>query len=236
MKLLPIFAAGALALSAAPAFAFGLGDVAGAATGILVDGKVIVGANYGTLGAGGELGYKLNDFFAVRGVHSTGLTYDSSFTYDGQDVDYSLGAQGSGLMVDYHPFGGGMRLSGGLWKTDIGADFGSVYTVSSQGESRDFTISGDLSLPSTAPSATIGWHGGLGDRITIGAEFGAIMTGGASLTTAIDGDYSGLTDSQRAEIESEVDARRTEFEDQVNEYTDYLNFYPVAQVGVTFRF
>jgi hypothetical protein len=233
MKYRNLIAAAVLSVSAAPAFAFGLGDVAGVATGVLVDGKVIAGVNYGTLGAGGELGYKVNDFFAVRGVHSMGLSYDNTFTYDSQDVDFSIGAKASGLMLDYHPFGGGMRLSGGLWKTDIGADFGTDYTVSdNSGNSRTFALNGDLSLPSTAPGASIGWHGGLGDRITIGADFGAIMTGGAELSTAINGDFSDVPQSERDKVDAEMDR----LESEINEYTKYLNFYPVAQVGVTFRF
>lgn len=228
-----LIAAAILSVSAAPAFALGFGDVASTATGLLVDGKFTVGGNVGTLGPSAEVGYKVNDFFAVRGVHSLGLSYEDTFTYDSQDVDFSVGAQGSGLMLDFHPFGGGMRLSGGLWKTDIGADFATDYTVSdNNGNSRTFALSGDLSLPSNAPSATIGWQGGIGDRITIGAEFGAIMTGGSKLTTAIDGDFTDVPQSERDKVDDEL----RNLENEINEYTEYLNFYPVANLGVTFRF
>lgn len=233
MKYTSLFAAVALSLTAAPAFAIGFGDVASGAAGMLVDGKVTVGANVGTLGPSAEVGYKVNDFFAVRGIHSFGLDYDGTIEYDGQDADFSVGAKATGLMVDIHPFGGGMRLSGGLWNTDIGANFGTDYTVTaSNGDSRTFALTGDLSLPDRAPGATIGWQGGFGDRITIGAEFGAIMTGSAKLATAIDGDFTDVPQSER----DKVDAEMGKLENEINEYTDYLNFYPIAQVGVTFRF
>jgi len=77
------------------------------ALGLGVAGKV------STNGYGIELGYRFNDYLAVRAGINTG-SYDYSGTDAGVDYDYTLDFDNYPVMLDWHIFGGEFRVTGGV--------------------------------------------------------------------------------------------------------------------------
>ncbi|MGI9494399.1 MAG: hypothetical protein ACR2QF_18570, partial [Geminicoccaceae bacterium] len=72
-----------------------------------------VSPNISTLGVGLEAGMRANDYFGVRlGGNWLGLSFDRTVN----DIDYDTEATlaSLGALIDYHPFKGGFRLSGGV--------------------------------------------------------------------------------------------------------------------------
>ena len=71
-----------------------------------------VGVNVGTLGAGIEYSTSINEMFVLRtGVN--GFNYSDSLTESGIKYDADLELKTASLILDYHPFSNGFRLSGG---------------------------------------------------------------------------------------------------------------------------
>src|SRR5688572_20590109 len=96
---LQLIVAGMLLGAAAPALAQNSGGVSAGVTG-------------GTLGIGPELGYRFSDTLGVRG-NVTFLSTDRSVESDGIDYDGDLKLGSGGVMLDFHPFRNGFRLSAG---------------------------------------------------------------------------------------------------------------------------
>ncbi|HEX4939177.1 MAG TPA: hypothetical protein VFX11_10905, partial [Candidatus Kapabacteria bacterium] len=98
---LPAVAAIGLCLSAGTATAGNLG----------IAGKI------SSLGYGLEADYVLSDRFSVRGQFNQ-YDYDDTFEEDGIDYDGTLDLSTFGVLLDWHPFGGGFRVSAGGFNVD----------------------------------------------------------------------------------------------------------------------
>src|SRR6056297_1721923 len=77
-------------------------------------GKTSVGLKVSTLGAGVEVERSFSEKFGGR----VGLNY-FSYSYDGteEDIDYDFDLEllSGALLLDWHPFSGSFRLTGGLF-------------------------------------------------------------------------------------------------------------------------
>ena len=70
-----------------------------------------VAAKLSTLGVGGELGYRFNDYVALRAGYNAGsLTYKDKTNPSNH---FTLDLKTTPLMLDWHVFGGSFRLTGG---------------------------------------------------------------------------------------------------------------------------
>jgi hypothetical protein len=236
MKLISLVAAAAITASAAPALALDFGSAVAGTVDSLAGGQVIVGGNVSTLGLGGELGYKVHDRFAVRGVHS-GFSFNTESELEGSDFDIDLNMRSTGVMFDVHPFGGGLRLTAGARKNDISADLSTTFRGSFeyQGEtysdSEDTTVTGKIEFPKIAPVAMVGWHGGIGN-FSFGADVGAMFTGAPNVDLAASGGVADRNDAAGDTFRAALEKQEADIQD----FADALKIYPVAQVGVSFKF
>jgi hypothetical protein len=194
---------------------------------------VSVSLTAGTLGAGGEVGYRVSDHIGVRGnatFFSIGADFDSDdLRYQGDVKLNSFGA-----MVDIYPFGGSFRVSGGARinnnKVDVSSTAtgpveigGNRYTPEEIG-----TLSSGADFKSFSPALTLGFGGNNRKGFVINADAGVLFQGAAKLRPL---QSTGLL-ADNADLMDDLEAERLSLQDDV----DKIKVYPILQIGVGYRF
>lgn len=199
------------------------------------EGRFALGVNAGTPGLGVEAQFKLSDQLVVRGGADS-LKFDHDDSYSGVDYSGKLKSRTGGVFLDWHPMGGGFFVSGGSYfgdrtlklsgtpsgSTDIG---GVTYTAAQIG-----TITGDVAMSDAQPFVGLGWDntfsgdGGWGFRGLVGASF--------SDSPKVDLTASGGTLSNDPTFQARLRQEEADVRDDAKDF----KYFPVAQVGVTYRF
>ncbi len=162
--------------------------------------------------------------FAVRtpiAIASYNGEFDDS---DGNTYDVDVSAFQAAIMADYHPFGNGFRISGGL---SLGGYAATGITQSPTYEG--LTIPGAVTLDieqelPIAPVLSIGYTSGARRAISVFGEIGAKyspydLTYDTSVT---------LNAAQRARVDASV----AEINDDLDDYA----ITPFATIGISFSF
>jgi hypothetical protein len=199
------------------------------------EGRFALGANFGTPGAGVEAQFRVTDQIVLRGGADS-LKFDHDDSYSGVDYSGKLKSSTGGVFVDWHPAGGGFFVSAGGYfgdrsieldgtpsgSTDIG---GVTYTAAQIG-----TISGEVKQSDLQPFVGLGWdttfsgEGGWGFRGLVGT---AISESPSVRLTASGGTLSSDPTFQSRLRQEEADVR-----DDAKDF----KYFPVAQIGLTYRF
>lgn len=173
-----------------------------------------LGARAGTLGLGVDLSYGFTPLFNVRvGLNRFNLGFD--FDTDDGDYDADLELDSIHALLDFHPWGGGFRVTGGLLSNDNRID--ADGTVSGQ------DVSATIDFDSTAPYAGIGWGNATRGLLPISwsIDLGIVAQG----SPKVDLRSSTLPPPQ---VQQEED----DLEDELSSF----DTYPVISAGVIFRF
>lgn len=196
--------------------------------------QVAVGAHVGTPGVGVEAQLSLGPVFTLRGsIDRLGHDFDES--YDGIDYGGEFDFNTVGAFIDLHPFANGFLISGGAYlgerKIRLDAEptvpveiGGAVFTPSQVGQ-----LSGAVTLSDLSPFIGVGFD----NTFTRPGRWGVRAILGAALSedpdVALDSTGGSLSNNAafRARLEDEADRIRDE--------TDY-GLFPVAQIGLTYRF
>lgn len=172
-----------------------------------------------TLGYTVEPAYRLNDHWGIRMPIAQG-----SYDFDGNAGDrrYSgaLKSDAVGLLADYRPFSGGLRLSGGLIHTDYRANALSEEITFGSETSRIYA--NIEQKDKVSPMLAIGYDAKIGPA-RISAVAGGIFTSGFKVS-------GGQTGPSIAD--GEVDAELEKVRDEI----DGLKSIPYVSLGVTFAF
>jgi hypothetical protein len=209
-----------LAATAAPAFA----------------GDFSLGATASTLGFGLEGGYAVSDRVGVRlGGYAFSLDQDgeeSGIEYEG-DLDLS----NVGLYLDWHPFAGAFRVTGGWFATDNTLDGvgvpepGGTYEIGDVtfNEAEVGTLRGTADLGSSAPLLGLGWAWGRADGgLAVSLDLGVLFQDSPDIElTSTGGSLSG-----EAALQDALAAEEAELEDDLDKY----DLYPVVGLSVGWRF
>ena len=198
--------------------------------------QIAVGGHVGTTGVGPDLQYRLNDNFTLRGAADwLDLIYGQS--YDGVRYDGRMKLMTGGAFLDWHPWANPVFLSGGAYfgdrQVDISATPAATVTIGGQ----SFTpaevgrLDGRIKMGSAAPFAGVGLDSqaganakGFGFKGLIGVAFSGRPTVDLSSTGGAFSNTSALLPS--------LDAER----DRIADRASFLQYYPVAQVAVNYRF
>lgn len=195
--------------------------------------NVGVSAGVGTLGAGLTMTFGVTERFNARvgfGNFSDDVEFDEGdFQYEG---DATLG--GTYGLVDFHPTGGGFRVSAGLvlnnneltgdaaatGPVEIG---GTLYPAAAVG-----TLSASTEVDDVAPYLGIGWgNGASGERgFMFSVDLGVMFQGDVAFNLE---SSTGLVDQDDLDREAEALA------DEVNEAVN-TDAFPVIAVGVGYTF
>lgn len=221
-----------------------------------VAGDVGVNVKAGTLGLGLELDYKISDAFNVR-LQSNSYTYDDEFEEDGIDYEGEVKLSTTGLLIDWRPFEGTFRLTGGVYANnneltgrtnsvgnetyDIGD---SLYSSSS---TDPLQVDMDVTLgDSTAGYLGMGWGSSPSNNgWMFSVELGVLLSGEPTVELTASGtaivNQNGstqsfkITDSNNPllqEFQNELANEELSIEDEISEY----KLYPVIAIGVGYRF
>lgn len=219
------------------------------------DSAVTAGLHASTLGLGVSAGYDFSPSLAARALLNR-YDYDYDDEQDGDTYRGELAFRSHALLLDWHPFGGAFRLTGGaflnaneLSVSAVGADLTIGDTPGYSGRVR-----AELDFEDVAPYLGLGWttgrsSSGLSFVLEIGALFQddpklsaeAVLSRGSATECRVavgeDGraSFSGTTICQTL-FDNEL---RRDIEEEHRELADDLkNFdvYPVLLLGLSYRF
>lgn len=211
-------------------------------------GNLGVAGKISSLGYGAEVDYVISDHFSVRGQFNT-LSYDDTFEENDIDYDGTLDLSSFGALLDWHPFGGGFRVSAGGFSVDneitgIGSGAGT-YEI---GDTTYRVDPGDdLRLKATMelgdgfkPYLGFGWghspanQGGL----LLSFDVGVLFQGSPSVDlvgsgTATD-EGTGFTVDFATDptVQAELRKEEKELEEDLKDF----DLYPVISFGIGWRF
>lgn len=184
---------------------------------------VSLGIHGSTLGAGGEMAFHVFDWlnFRVNG-HYLSLVYKT--TIDSIDYDFDYTAPGGLLLLDVYPGRrGNFRFVAGLAIRDAEVSITGTPRVLGSPIPQSVRLNGTAAFDSVVPYAGIG--------------FGNTVLPNSLLMLSLD--IGVLFQSYELELGSNVgisDALLQSVEEDVREYVDYLEIYPVVTLGLSYHF
>jgi len=164
---------------------------------------------------------------------------------DGIDYDADITLGGAALLLDWHPFAGGFRISTGLAVTalDLGlkADAEGEYEIGDHTYTGNPHLKADIDYAPVAPYFGIGWGRAFdasGWSMTF--ELGVLLLGDPSVSLKANGTVSSaevnggtaVNVNNSAEFQQDLERERRELEDDVDDFT----LFPVLNVGVSYAF
>jgi hypothetical protein len=185
----------------------------------------------GTLGFGGDLSLRAS---SVVGLRLGGNYYSTTrnTTIDGIVYDMEPRLQSGTAILDLHPFGGALHLSGGVVRNAnqgrVDARLAGPITIGDRTYSPEEvgSLTGRLQYRDFSPYAGIGF-GGRG-RISFLFDVGVVFAGypRASLvaTTTLTGEEKAAFDQN---VQQEVEQIQSDIESR-----KYLKYYPVISLGL----
>jgi hypothetical protein len=188
-----------------------------------------VGITAGSLGIGPEVGFRFSDYVGVRG-NATLLSVSHDIDSGNINYDGKVKLKSGGAMVDFYPFKGGFRISGGVRINGnearaIATPTGTVtvgntsYPASAVG-----TLRTETDIKNVAPALTLGYGGGLSKGLVFGVEAGALFQGSVKIKPIT---YTGSAISA-----ADLEAERRDIQDDIDGY----KVYPILQLTLGYRF
>lgn len=224
-------------LSLAVALALGSTMVSAESSQPAYQDRLTVGVQAGTLGLGIQVGYALTDRWSVKGVYNH---YDYDYTSVENDIDYrfDLGLRNAGLLASYKPFDNGFRVTGGIYHNGNEVDGRARYSGSDTLTIGNTVYSGtdidrldaDISFNKIAPYLGVGYTKQI-SRVELNADLGVLYQGSAKVGLRATPNAS-LDAAQREQLRQEVERERRDLQNDLDDF----KYYPVATVGVSYRF
>lgn len=195
----------------------------------------------GTLGLGLDAGYHFNKMFTLRGnINYMDLDKDNLVKVD--DFDYNAGIENFtfGVLLDWHPFAGNFRVSGGLYYRDLDVSLKAKAKGNKTYEIGDYTfnagelgeVKGKAEWDKFAPYLGIGY----GSTASEDSGFSFDFDLGLMYMSGVDINYKVYTNQALAQWEAEgkkhIDKEIKKIENDVDDF----KVYPVVSVGFTYRF
>jgi len=198
----------------------------------------------GTLGIGADLTYrinnKLNARFNINGGSANADGEEEGVTYAG-DLD----AQTIGGLLDYHPRGGGFRLSAGLYHNSNELDLNATGSNSNAliGDKTydlsNATLNTNVGFKSVAPYVGIGWGNAvkMGSKWSFSLDAGVLFQGAPDAKISATGTVDEVGGANSINVSDAI--FQTELAKEEKELNDELKdfkAYPVISLGASYRF
>lgn len=206
---------------------------------VVVLPHTVFGAGFGTgikvstLGPGVEIEGRMNDNLGLR-ANANYLPFSVSVSVDDIDYDADFSWKSGGAMVDFYPFSGIFRITGGLFYNGNDVDLSAspnknvtigdnTYTPAQIG-----SIDGSLDFNAIAPYAGFGWSGGKAEsgNWTISFDAGVLFQGSPSVDTlSASGELAGS-----AAFNADLEKEKAEIEDEMEPF----RYYPVLALTLSY--
>lgn len=202
---------------------------------------VAIGTVGSTLGLGGDVAIGLGKYIVVRGAQTAGSIGASRSI---QDQAYTIFAKADNrsLMVDLHPFGGGVYLSAGVvYNNSIirltGEPSNGSYTVNGQSYAADSVgvLTGAIRLPAKPMFFGFGWDHTFGNSwpASLISRFGVLHQDKPQLELSATGPYGQASNPAHASFQTALDAERLK-QEQATDNSLARNL-PVVELGLRLR-
>ncbi|MEM7210187.1 MAG: hypothetical protein AAF434_20365 [Pseudomonadota bacterium] len=192
-----------------------------------------VGVNVGTLGAGINATFNINDYFNARLGYNS-LSLDEEQTEDDIDYDVEFDLKTTELMLDWYPFSGSFRTTIGYIAN--GSDVSGSASITDATEVGSVTVTegsltSDLDFDSSAYYFGVGWGNPMGDSegFSFVSDIGVIALG--EPTFSITG-VTVVSSVGNVEVTQEdIDEQEADTQEDIDDV-----LWPVARIGVVYRF
>ena len=197
-------------------------------------GKFAMALKAGTLGGGIEGIMKLTDQFNARlGINMFEYSYGG--TESDVDYDINLSLFTVAAILDWFPFQNGFHLSGGMMSNQnevaIEAKAAGSYTIgdTTYTSAQVGSLTGNIDFNDVAPYFGLGWGTpfGKGNHWSLALDLGAIYQGSPNVSLSTNG-----TLASNAAFQADLAREQSNVEDAL----DSFQFYPVASIGVAYKF
>ena len=200
-------------------------------------GELTAGIKAGTLGIGGEIGYRP---FSMFGARIDGEAF--SFSDDGiraghTNYNATANLESYGALADLYPFGESFRITAGmrLNENDVTGQSQSVtvggLTVPTSGFG---TENARLTFDKLSPYVGVGWGGAITPGLNFTSDIGVMFHGNpkASVTASPNAAGAALLAATGTNLNATVASDRASLQSAVNGY----DYYPVIELGLTYKF
>jgi hypothetical protein len=189
---------------------------------------------------GVDAGYKFSPNLHARlGLNTGGFNYP----YSSQGIDYNANFKPTNihLLGDYFPFGGGLRLTGGLVAQNnrftATAKSSAGNQINLNGNNYDAAQVGTVESEGTfangiAPYLGIGFGTPINSGFGFNVDAGVMFAGSPTVKLSANNISSAISTSQQAQIRSDLAAQ----ERQTNSDIKSFNLYPVISIGFSYAF
>lgn len=198
------------------------------------DSGVFTTLQVGTLGPGLNIGYQFNPMFDIR-ANVNGLKYNRSQTVNDVKYDGSLRMLTAGVLLDYYPFENGFRMTAGGYYNGNKITGNGSYTKDVYGlDPNDYGYTkASVDYKKFAPYVGFGYQTNSPDSNWLfTADIGVLYQGKARVhnqTVCYSQTVCTVLQSQIREQEAEQTA-------DIQDKVDKLKWYPVASIGIGYRF
>lgn len=196
---------------------------------------VAVAAKAGTLGIGAEATVGINETFNGR-IGFNVFSIDHDDTYNDVDYEFDVDLFSLPVLLDWHPNGGGFRVSVGAMvngneASGEGQAANGVFTIGNTvySAAQVGTLKADVDFNGFAPYLGVGYGNavGKGNKWSFFFDVGVAYQGSADVTLTANGPIAG-----DATFQSELEKERQDLEDDMDDF----QFYPVIAIGVSYKF
>jgi len=201
-------------------------------------------AKVSTLGIGADLTYGIMDKLNVRlNLNGGSLNIDNEI--EGINYDGKLNLQSVGGLLDFHPTGGGFRVSAGIYNNSNNMDVDASGINNSNVEIggrrydlSDATLNTKVTFKSTAPYLGLGW-GNAADKdskFSLTTDLGVLFQGEPSAKLSTKGTVKDVQTATAADV-SILNGELAKEEVKLND-GDLKKFklLPVVSLGMNYRF
>ena len=196
------------------------------------------------LGIGlGTTGYTLNGTLNLTektNLRAIYAAYDDTLNESSAGIDYNYDVDLStfSLLLDWHPFNGSFRVSLGAvnnsneYKATASQTTGNI-TVGNQSfaTSQLGTLRAEVDTDSVVPYLGIGWGNAVAKKansLSFSADVGIIFQGEPSVPLTTEGTDPAI----QSQVTTKLSVEQAELEDDLDDF----KFYPVLNIGTTYRF
>ncbi len=194
---------------------------------------VDVGLSAGTLGIGPQIGIAIVPGTYGARIQFGYLSHSYGTSSDGVAYKGNLTLRNVGLLGDWYPWAGAFRLSGGLFyngnRVSLNAQpdgdrfifGGDSYTAAQVG-----SVQGQVSFNAVAPYLGLGLGGGAGAGLRFSGDLGVMYQGTPKVR------LTASNPTVSSQLAADLQATESGLQASLGRY----RFYPVVQLGLTYRF